>query len=115
MTNATNWVTVCQTSDLINNSGVCALVNEQQIALFKITDGQTEKLFAVSNWDPIGEANVLYRGLIGSVEDEIVVISPLYKQRYCLKSGICLDSDEVKLNVYPVRLEHHCVQLQLVN
>jgi nitrite reductase (NADH) small subunit len=41
------------------------------------------------------------------------VASPLYKQRYCLSSGTCLDSDEVKVKVYPVRLENQSVQLQI--
>ena len=113
MTNSTAWITVCQQSDLVANSGVCALINEQQIAIFKVKDGEQEQLFAISNWDPIGEANVLYRGLLCSVGETIVVASPLYKQRYCLSSGTCLDSDEVKVQVYPVRLENQTVQLQV--
>ena len=43
MTNANNWVTVCQASDLVDNSGVCALVNEQQVALFKIKQTHYEQ------------------------------------------------------------------------
>jgi nitrite reductase (NADH) small subunit len=110
-----NWITVCRDSDLVTNSGVCALLNEQQIALFKIKVGDQEQIFALSNWDPIGKANVLYRGLIGSVEQSKVVISPLYKQRYCLESGQCLDDEAVKLTVYPVRIDQQQVQLQLVD
>lgn len=114
MTNATNWVTVCQASDLVDNSGVCALVNEEQVALFKIKQTHYEQLFAISNWDPIGEANVLYRGLLTSVGDTITVASPLYKQHYCLTSGACLDSDEFSVRVYPIRIEQQLVQIQLV-
>jgi nitrite reductase (NADH) small subunit len=113
MTNFTSWITVCQESDLVANSGVCALINEQQIAIFNVKKAGQEQLFAISNWDPIGEANVLYRGLLCSVGETIVVASPLYKQRYCLSSGTCLDSDEVKVKVYPVRLENQSVQLQI--
>ncbi|MFQ3191195.1 MAG: nitrite reductase (NADH) small subunit [Paraglaciecola sp.] len=115
MSTQDNWITVCSDTDLVTNSGVCALLNEQQIALFKIKSANDEKVYAVSNWDPIGKANVLYRGLLGSVQDAKVIISPLYKQRYCLESGQCLDDDAIKLIVYPVRIEKNLVQLQLVD
>ena len=101
------WVTVCSITDLVTNSGVCALLKEQQIALFKIKNATDEQIFAVSNWDPIGKANVLYRGLLGSVQEAKVIISPLYKQRYCLESGQCLDDNAIKLVVYPVRIQQN--------
>ncbi|WP_293751284.1 nitrite reductase small subunit NirD [uncultured Paraglaciecola sp.] len=115
MSTQDKWITVCSDTDLVTNSGVCALLNEQQIALFKIKSANSEQVFAVSNWDPIGKANVLYRGLLGSVEKVNVIISPLYKQRYCLVSGLCLDDEAIKLVVYPVRIEQNQVQLQLVD
>ncbi|WP_339723263.1 nitrite reductase small subunit NirD [uncultured Paraglaciecola sp.] len=115
MSTSNNWITVCNDTDLVANSGVCALLNERQIALFKVKSVNGEQIFAVSNWDPIGKANVLYRGLLGSVENVKVIISPLYKQRYCLDSGQCLDDDAIKLVVYPVRIEQNQVQLQLVD
>ena len=115
MSSKDNWITVCSDKDLVTNSGVCALLNEQQIALFKIKNANDEQIFAVNNWDPIGKANVLYRGLLGSVQDTKVIISPLYKQRYCLESGQCLDDDTVKLIIYPVRIEQNQVQLQWVD
>ncbi|MEO9945281.1 nitrite reductase small subunit NirD [Paraglaciecola sp.] len=113
MTTQNNWITVCSDADLVNNSGVCALVNKQQIAIYKIKSGNDEQVFASSNWCPFGKANVLYRGLLGSVEDKKVIISPLYKQRFCLETGACLDDEEVNLRVYPVRIEQNQVQLQL--
>ena len=115
MSTQDNWITVCSEKDLVANSGVCALLNNQQIALFKIKSANDEQVYAVNNWDPIGKANVLYRGLLGSVADTKVIISPLYKQRYCLGSGQCLDDDAIKLMVYPVRIEQGQVQLQWVD
>lgn len=114
MTTSTNWITVCNVDDLVDNSGVCALVQEQQVAIFKIGSANDEQVAAVSNWDPIGKANVLYRGLIGSVEDKTVLASPLYKQRYCLVSGECLDDENARLTVYQTRIFQQQVQLQLV-
>ncbi|MEP1445156.1 MAG: nitrite reductase small subunit NirD [Paraglaciecola sp.] len=115
MSTSNNWITVCSGADLVANSGVCALLDEQQIALFKVKTADGEQVFAVSNWDPIGKANVLYRGLLGSVDNIKVIISPLYKQRYCLASGQCLEDEALKLRVYPVRIEQDQVQLQLVD
>lgn len=109
-----SWVTVCEAEDLVENSGVCALLSDQQIAIFKISSANDEYIAAVSNWDPLGKANVLYRGLVASVEDKTVVASPLYKQRFCLLSGECLDDETVKLTVYRSRIFQHQVQLQLV-
>ncbi len=76
----TNWQTICQKQDLVKNSGVCALLaNEEQIAIFQVGD---DKVYAISNYDPFGKANVLYRGIIGDTKGEIYVASPLLKQRF---------------------------------
>ena len=95
---------ICKTVDLDKNSGVCALINQQgqdrQVALFYLP--QTEqKIFALDNWDPLGEANVISRGIVGSVGEELVVASPLYKQHFSLLTGKCLEAD-VSLQTYAV-------------
>ncbi len=64
------WISVCELSDLLPDTGVCALVNKQQVAIFR--SRRLNEVFAVSNYDPIGEANVLSRGIIGSIGDEVV-------------------------------------------
>ena len=102
------WIDVCDVEDLVSNSGVCALVEGKQVALFShsLQQGSLEKadVFATSNYDPIGKANVLYRGILGSVSDQLVVASPLYKQRYNLDSGVCLDDESVKIDVYDAKI-----------
>ena len=113
MSDSENWVVVCGSDDLVANSGVCALVNEQQVALFKIGSANDDKIYAIHNWDPIGKANVLYRGLVGSVQDKTVVSSPLFKQRFCLSSGECVDDITYKVRVYPARVVDQQVQLQI--
>ena len=107
------WIKVCELDDLVKNSGVCALINEKQIAVFLLSDGNDKKLFATSNWDPIGKANVMYRGLIGSFGDKNTVASPLYKQRYCLETGACLDDPAQKLDVYGIRVDASAIQIQV--
>lgn len=109
MTTSNDWQTICKTSDLVKNSGVCALLDdEQQIAIFQTHDDQA---YAISNWDPAGNANVLYRGLIGDSNGEIYVASPLYKERYALTSGQCLDNDELSVTSYPTRIINEDVQI----
>lgn len=104
------WIEVCQRDDLVPNSGVCALINQQQIALLYST--RLDEVFAIGNYDPIGKANVLSRGIIGSVGDAVVVASPLYKQHFDLRTGECLESPEHKVKVYPVKIADGKVLIQ---
>lgn len=108
MSKAVSWISVCREDDIVPDTGVCALLNEQQVAIFK--ERKSNALYAISNYDPIGGANVLSRGIIGSLGDRLVVASPLYKQHFCLRTGECLE-DEVKLQTYPVRVHDGEVQL----
>ncbi|MBA6390281.1 nitrite reductase small subunit NirD [Colwellia sp. BRX10-3] len=102
MTTKNTWQTICPTSDLIKNSGVCALLaNEEQVALFQVGN---DTFYAVSNFDPCGKANVLYRGLIGETKGGVYVASPLLKQRFCLNSGACLDDDAFAIKTYETRV-----------
>jgi nitrite reductase (NADH) small subunit len=105
------WETVCNVSDINKNTGVCALHNGEQVAIFKVGDDET--LFAIQNYDPIGEANVLSRGIIGDVNGQLVVASPLYKQQFCLMTGRCLEEDDVELKTYQIRNQEGVVQLRL--
>jgi len=101
---------VCDKSDLIANSGVCALVDGEQIALFYLPE-TNKQIYAVSNWDPIGQANVLSRGIVGDLNGQVVVASPLYKQHFSLDTGDCLEDESARVKVYPVELKHDKVVL----
>jgi len=102
---AVQWHYICETSDLVTNSGVCALVDSQQVAIFCLKIKGELQVFAISNYDPIGKANVLYRGLLGSIGGAPVVASPLYKEHYFLESGLCKEHDDVSVTAYPVKVE----------
>ncbi len=109
-----SWKTICGTADLVKDSGISALIanatgEDEQIAIFHIPCSE-EKIYAVGNYDPIGQANVLYRGLVGCIDSEPVVSSPLYKQHYSLKTGQCLQEDET-IAVYDIRIENEQVQV----
>jgi nitrite reductase (NADH) small subunit len=96
------WVKVCQLDDIVPNTGVCALVGGEQVAVFRLDD---DNVYAISNHDPFSRANVLSRGIVGDIKGEVVVASPVYKQHFSLKSGQCLEDPEVRVRTYPVRLE----------
>ena len=108
--NAEQWMTVCNESDLTADTGLCALHNGEQVAIFK--PALAKELFALSNFDPFGKANVMSRGILGSVGEHLVVASPLYKQHFDLKTGECLEDDSASLKTYPVRI--HAGQVQLL-
>ncbi|MEH6346187.1 MAG: nitrite reductase small subunit NirD [Bermanella sp.] len=97
------WTDVCALTDINLDTGVCALVNDQQVAIFRPASADT--LFAVGNFDPIGEANVLSRGLISDIKGQLTVASPLYKQHYVLASGECLEDDSVSIPTFEVKVE----------
>lgn len=99
------WTQVCTTEDLVENSGICVLLNGQQIAIFYLLLQGQHQLFALGNYDPIAGANVMSRGIPGSVGDRLVVASPLYKQQFCLQSGQCLQQPELQLPRFAVKLQ----------
>jgi nitrite reductase (NADH) small subunit len=102
------WQAVCTREDLVEGSGVCALVGKEQVALFYLPD-EEQQVYALSNRDPIGGANVLSRGVLGDLGGRLVVASPLYKQHFDLLTGECLEQEEVHIEVYKARLDGETV------
>ncbi len=97
-----DWQKVCNKSDLVAGSGVCALIGKEQIAVFFLPD-EEQPLYAIHNYDPIGGANVLSRGILGDLAGQLVVASPLYKQHFSLTSGACIEDDEARVTVYDIK------------
>lgn len=96
------WVPVCELEDIVPNTGVCALVGERQVAVFRLDD---DSVFALDNFDPFSKANVLSRGIVGDLQGEQVVASPVYKQHFSLATGVCLEESEVKVDAHNVRVQ----------
>lgn len=103
---------VCKIDDLIPNTGACALVNGRQVALFRIVTPEEETFYAIGNYDPFSQANVLSRGIVGSAQGQYVVASPIYKQRFNLATGQCLDDESVHLDTWPVHSEDGCIFIE---
>jgi nitrite reductase (NADH) small subunit len=105
----TAWVEVCPVDALVPNRGVAALVGERQVAVFLVSPG--DEVLAIDNLDPISGAAVLSRGIVGSLGDVLTVASPVYKQRFDLRSGACLDEDGVAVATYPARVQDGMVEV----
>jgi len=101
------WVDVCALNDLHPDSGVCALIGHKQVALFYLK--KLQQVYAVDNFDPLGKANVLSRGMVGDINGEPMVASPLYKQHYNLKTGECFEDANLKIQTYAVSVENNRV------
>jgi nitrite reductase (NADH) small subunit len=106
------WIDVCKADDLQPDSGICALLDGEQVAIFWMPEPNA-KVYAVGNYDPFGKANVLSRGLIGDINGQRVVASPLYKQHFNLQTGACLEDETVKIPIYRIRIENGSVQINL--
>lgn len=80
---------VCALDALVPERGAAALVDGVQVALFRLDDGT---VLAVQNRDPFAGANVVARGIVGTLGDAPTVTSPMHKQVWDLRSGECLDT-----------------------
>ena len=98
-----NWLAVCRLDQILPNTGVCALLEGEQVAVFHVDDGQS-RVFAIHNYDPNAGAAVLARGLVGNLAERIVVASPIYKHHFDLQTGECLEAPEHSVSAYPARI-----------
>jgi nitrite reductase (NADH) small subunit len=96
------WTAICTVRDIVPNTGVCALVDDKQVAVFRI--GRGDEVYAIDNFDPNAQAAVLSRGLVGNLGERLVVASPIYKHHFDLRTGECLEAPEQSVNAYAARV-----------
>ncbi len=126
------WQALCHRTDLVPFSGVAAWLETDegpaQVALFYIPcgpktpqpcgpktpalSGQATELYALDHHDPIAGANVIARGIVGDIQGEPVVASPLYKQHYRLADGQCLENTGLRLRTWAVRFQGDRVMIK---
>ncbi len=104
-----SWHDVCRLDDLLVDRGACVLVEGRQVALFRLEGGAVH---AVSNFDPFCGAFVISRGLVGSSGDVPKVASPMFKQSFDLRTGVCLDDPMVRLTTFEVRVADGRVEVR---
>ncbi len=90
------WHLVCALEDILPESGAAALIDGEEVAVFRVRDA----VFAIGNHDPASNANVLARGIVGDIDGEIVVASPIYKQHFSLITGRCLEEPRFSVAAY---------------
>jgi nitrite reductase (NADH) small subunit len=103
------WTTICSLDRILPNTGVCALINGQQVAVFRVGEG--EDIYAIENYDPFSKAYVLSRGIVGDRNGVPKVASPIYKQNFSLLTGECLDDASIKLETFSARVVDGQVQI----
>lgn len=96
-----DWIAICPLSDILPWTGVAARIYGQQVAVFRVGD---DEIFAVGNHDPFSGANVMSRGIVGDIDGELVVASPVYKQHFRLRDGTCVEDNGITIGSWPVRL-----------
>lgn len=104
------WTTVCPLNDILPATGVCALLGQQQVAIFR--PRADEQVYAISNIDPFFEASVLSRGLIAEHQGDLWVASPLKKQRFRLRDGLCLEDETRSVAHFEARVLDGQVQIK---
>ncbi len=103
------WVCVAQTDDLEPDIGTAVRLGSTQIALFLTGD----ELFAIDNLDPFSGINVLARGIVGDRSGEPKVASPVYKQSFSLRTGLCLDDPTVSVRTWGVRANDGFIEIRV--
>ncbi|WP_410568984.1 nitrite reductase small subunit NirD [Amycolatopsis sp. cmx-4-61] len=104
------WTAVCPVGAVPEHAGVAALLDGGvQVAIFRLPG---DRLYALSNWDPCSGAAVLSRGIVGDADGVPVVASPVYKERFVLETGRCLDAPDVSVPVYEVRVREGVVEVE---
>lgn len=95
------WSRVCPIDELTPDRGVAALVDGEPVAVFLLTGGE---LCVIGNIDPFSGASVLSRGIVGSIGDVATVASPIYKQRFDLHTGRCVDAPGIAVPWHEARI-----------
>lgn len=99
-----NWTAICSIDEIVPNTGVAALINGVQVAIFHLADDD-QQVRAIGNYDPNSGAAVIARGMVGNLGERIVVASPIYKQHFDLLTGECLEAPENSVPAYRARVE----------
>ena len=108
MTTVDLWQSICDLDELLPDSGVAALIEGRQVALFRVGTS----VYAIDNFDPNSGANVISRGIVGDIAGEPVVASPVYKHHFSLITGRCLEDVEQSVHAWPVRIHENRVWIR---
>ncbi len=100
-----NYFKVCNIAELKESQGERFLVNDTDIALFKI-DG---KIYAVNNVCPHKQANIMHEGFV----ENGCVTCPLHGWTFEIATGNLLGGSR-GLKSYPVKIEKDDIYVQVI-
>jgi len=98
------WFKAAREEDFPENGGACVRYKDLQIAVFNFSS--RNEWYACQNLCPHKMQMVLSRGIIGSAEGEPKVACPFHKKSFSLHTGQCLNAEEEKIAVFPVKVEN---------
>ncbi|MFM5099396.1 nitrite reductase small subunit NirD [Aeromonas veronii] len=101
------WLPACELTQLEEGVGRSLRVADRVVALFRCGG----EIYALDGMDPVAGVAVMDSGLVGDCQGEPMVASPLYKQRYSLRDGRCLDNPALGLRPWPIKIEEGQVWL----
>ncbi|MEG3131950.1 nitrite reductase small subunit NirD [Rouxiella sp. T17] len=107
------WTTICQQQDILPGCGIAALWQGRQIAIFRPTS--TGPLYALDNIDPFALASVLSRGIIAEHQGEFWVVSPLKKQHFRLRDGLCMEDAAFSVDTFALRCIEGVIMISAAN
>lgn len=110
-TDTRQWVDICALDELVPSSGVAAIVQDVQFAVFYLPHLEPS-VYTIGNYDPVGKAQVLSRGIVGDIGGDAVVASPLFKQHFRLTDGQCLEDENMQAGSWPTRVADGRVEIQ---
>lgn len=83
-------------------AGIGARLGERRTTLFRFGD----RVYVLDNRESGSVANILLHGLLGDIDGEPVVISPLYRQRIRPRDGWPYSGSEQMARAWLVRVEN---------
>lgn len=102
--NLKEWFKVGQVSDFPENSGACIKYKTKQIAVYNFS--RMNKWYACQNICPHKMEMVLSLGIIGDKAGIPKLACPMHKKNFSLEDGSNLAGEELKIAVYPVKIEN---------
>jgi len=96
-----DWQPVCRLVELEVDRGATALVHGQAVAVFRTDDDQ---VYVIGNHDPFAHAAGMAKGIVGRRDDVSFVASPAHRHAFDLRTGRCLDVENVAVPAYEVKV-----------
>ncbi len=97
------WFKAARVSDFPENGGACVKYKDLQIAVFNFS--RRGEWYACQNLCPHKMQMALSRGMIGSTDGSPKIACPFHKKTFSLLNGQCLNGEEEKISVFPVKVE----------